>query len=178
MMTKEDIKRSTVTTMDFSEESELTTLAEEAKTLLGYPVLAALKEKVETTPLMKALAKLEISVLDAESVKLYKEERRDEVNKKAFAKLCAEIPDVHNHWYSPFGWTRTKIDEYKFPIPEFVLNKAVQIKKECPEAELYVESLMVDPFLVAVIPGATRYSSPKEEAYIEVWDEPKFEGRL
>jgi hypothetical protein len=78
-------------------------------------------------------------------------------------------------------WRATPISAYKKPIPEFVLNKAVQIAEKCPKAEFTIEELQVeryqriqrtlpDPFLVAKLGS--------ESFFVEVWDEPLFENKL
>lgn len=73
-----------------------------------------------------------------------------------------------------FKWKTTKIDSYREPIPEFAQSRAIELKQHCPEVEFYVEELkadkVIDPFLVAYF-GHDQY-------YIDVWDEPAFEGRL
>lgn len=73
-----------------------------------------------------------------------------------------------------FEWDGVPIREYRLPIPEFAIRKAIAVSRALPSAQLYVESIrqkpMADPFLVAVL-GRERY-------YIEVWDEPKFEAAL
>lgn len=70
------------------------------------------------------------------------------------------------------AWGRTPIRYYTEEIPEFVLNKAIQIKKALPTVGVYVEHLVdqPDPFLVVASGG--------EEFYVEVWMEPGFEGRV
>lgn len=66
-------------------------------------------------------------------------------------------------------WTNTEIKNYQQPIPEFVLNKALQIKERVPSAQFFVEHLEEkhDPFL--------KVKHGNLDLYIEVWDEPKFE---
>jgi len=127
-------------------------LADEAEKLLGYGVLKATLHK----PLAKALATLEIAVLDAAQVERYKNKKEDE----------ATDDDMDGEWY-PY-----EIGDYTQPIPEFVLAKALEIKKAVPEVNLHIEQIKLkpDPFLVATLDS--------ECYYIEVWEEPEFEGRL
>lgn len=68
-----------------------------------------------------------------------------------------------------FEWTNTEIKHYQQPIPEFVLNKALQIKEKVPNAQFFIEHLeeKYDPFL--------KVKHGNLDLYIEVWDEPKFE---
>ena len=78
---------------------------------------------------------------------------------------------MHSHGH----WNKTTIKIYGEEgkeIPEYVLNKAIQVKYEVPEVEILIDEFTVvpDPFLFVKL-GAESY-------YIEVWDEPKFEGRL
>lgn len=88
-------------------------------------------------------------------------------------------------------WKRYAIAEYAGAIPEFALQKALQIKEACPAAEFFIDQLvtevdrqdeeklrdnrervlrMRDPFLVAV--------TKDETYYIEVWDEKEYESKL
>lgn len=120
-------------------------LADEAVSVLGYSALSDKVNKVKgAAKLAEVLAKLEIQVLDTEKVNQYKAAKGQ--------------------------WNRVPIGQYVAPIPEHVIQKAVEIKKELPGVYFGIESLMAnpDPFLVAVFNGA--------EFYIEVWDEPEFEN--
>jgi hypothetical protein len=166
----------------------MTTLAESAKSVLGYDVLAKITAKaatVECTGLRAALKSLDIEVLLASDVRKYMKERQIEQTvanmQKWIEKFAAD--DEIGQWVRFDGpaWVRAKIAEYKEPVPEFVLAKAVQIKQAFPECEIWVESLKdhPDPFLSVGIPD-TKYtwSDPTELYYVEVWEEPKFEGRL
>lgn len=74
-------------------------------------------------------------------------------------------------------WQKVNLKDYKKPIPEFVLRKALQIKEKCPGVTFFVYELIKrerqingDPFL-AVCCGNDGY-------FVEVWDEPKFETKL
>jgi hypothetical protein len=179
-MTKEELKRESLAVLDFSEGTALCSLAAEAESVLGYKVLASVAEKQEKKLgiLAKALGTLEIQPFRDEDVKAYCAERRTAANLAALQEFLARA-DCANDSYFSLDWRKEKISEYRLPVPEFVLNKAVQIKKACPEAELWIESLKRDPFLVVTIPDSSNsWASPLEEFYIEVWDEPKFEGRM
>jgi hypothetical protein len=86
-------------------------------------------------------------------------------------------------------WSLILLSEYKKPVPEFVLNTALEIKKKFPNAILQIDELsleeinnksnnytmiapllatvlFLDPFLVATIDG--------KEYWVEVWNEPNF----
>lgn len=73
---------------------------------------------------------------------------------------------------------------YVEAIPPFAIQRMISLKKELPETTFYVDQLdsyinelntekavklPSDPFLIATFRGVS--------AYIDVWDEPKFEGR-
>ena len=83
-------------------------------------------------------------------------------------------------------WRLTSLKNYAQPVPELVLQKAVEIKRELPEAEFFVDQLAVDPFLLVSLTGIPDYSrntpsrnlDPETAAYVEVWAEPKFEAEM
>lgn len=181
-----DIRRqslSTLTQMD----SVLSSLATQAKEILGYDILAkhpGVMQAVELTPLQETLRMLEIDILNSADVLKYQKEmlvERTGVLVREWAKEIQGKNKLHS-WDNFRGpaWTQVKISEYKQPIPEFVLAKAVQVKQAFPECELVVEWLEdhPDPFLIAQIPDGREYHPPTEKYYIECWDEPRFEGRL
>ena len=74
-------------------------------------------------------------------------------------------------------WQRTGIATQLHTVPDFAIARAIAVKKECPEAEMYIDYLTVseyetrrpdpDPFLVAKLGN--------EEFYLDVWNEPQFE---
>jgi len=79
-------------------------------------------------------------------------------------------------------WKQQKIKHYDAPIPEYVLQTAVDIKRECPNARLRIDRLTVpkaprlilDPFLVLQLPVAD--SDLQQDVYLEVWEEPDFKA--
>ena len=75
-----------------------------------------------------------------------------------------------------YWWNRVAIAKYAKAIPEFVVSKAIQIKEALPEVQIFVEELQYDPdpFLVVVC----KNDNFTEQYYVEVWEEPQFEGRL
>lgn len=145
---------------------------QEAAELLGYRK----KENVERAApsvIQAALAKLEIDVLDWRDVRKYQMERKHETETQVLAKeIAADDPP---RWETTVAWNEQEIAEYKGVIPDYVLSKAVQIKRELPEVRLVVEYLSEsqDPFLFVTEAGNRWDHKPK--FYIEVWDEPKFE---
>jgi hypothetical protein len=78
--------------------------------------------------------------------------------------------------YESKTWQKKSLGDYGLTeIPDFVLERAVLVKEACPDAKLYVETLVSDrysvtlrdPFLIAVQNG--------ERYFLDVWDEPQFE---
>lgn len=122
-------------------------LGREAEEVLGYARLSSqIKKAKGRKPLLDVLRKLDIELLDHVAVDKYK------ASKMQLGR-----------------WLSHEISDVELPVPEHVLSKAVQIKKEMPAVKFYVESLQLDPdpFLYAEYNG--------ERYYIEVWDEPEFE---
>lgn len=77
-------------------------------------------------------------------------------------------------------WALAPIGIYEGSIPEFVLAKAIQVKKELPDVRLSIDQLYStteefpvrdrDPFLVAMFNDET--------FYVDVWDEREYEAQL
>ena len=143
-------------------------LAVRAEKCLGYGVLR--KRMKLQSPLLAVLHELEIEPYDGESVAAYKREML------AYARIEAQRMDAAEkqpYWNRRVAaWARFRIDQYRKPIPEFALEKALQIHDACPNVQFEIEELEVvqDPFLIAKL-GNVRL-------YIEVWGEPKFERVL
>jgi hypothetical protein len=166
---REMLKRVEVEVQDLDLTDPRQKLATEAEALLGYTPLR--KELRTPGTLRRVLAKLEIAVLDEESVNQYKNQ-------------MVEHYRTHNKMLSP-TWRVTRLREYTQPVPEFVLAKAVEIKRELPEAEFYIDQLAVDPFLIVSLApvmdfmtNQKRNLDPETAAYVEVWAEAKFEAAL
>ena len=144
-------------------------LAVEAEALLGYkPLRVAVKAP---GALRAVLAKLEIEVLDEASVNAYK------------AQMVQHY-DTYKKMSVP-TWRLTELRKYAQPVPEFVLRKACDIKRELPTAIFYIDQLAVDPFLLVSMTPITDFLTNQArkldletQAYVEVWDEPKFEEVL
>jgi hypothetical protein len=167
---RDTLKREVVTipTIDLSQPRQR--LALETATLLGYqPLARALKIPGR---LREALAKLEISVLEQESVDAYKDQMVGHY-------------ETTNKMPMP-TWRLYPLRSYHMEVPEFALQKAVEIKRELPEAEFYIDQLAIDPFLIVSLGDLPDYSSnqksrfldPEVSAYVEVWSEPKFEATM
>jgi len=72
----------------------------------------------------------------------------------------------------PGQWQTADLKGYTQPVPEFVLQTALDVKRGLPEAEFTVHNFVqmrrvLDPFLQVTYQG--------NRAFIAVWDEPKFE---
>jgi len=154
------------------------TIEQQAAELLGYSAKQVHERATgELGPLAAALAKLEIEVLDPRDVHRYQMEGRHEAEREFLAqRIASNDASVLNrmHKYEWPSWDERELKNYTLPVPEFVLNKALQIKKELPDVRFYVESLEThpDPFLVV------KYGQYDSEVYhVEVWAEPKFEIR-
>lgn len=175
----EKIKRESVTS-DYKE------FANQCSSLLGYKTLEAKVVK----PLAEVLAKLEIDVLNDGEVKQYMNTTSSIAQAKSDLEWSARYGEYgynyHIQMMKPvFKWGSSILDSskegqdtpaYRGEVPEFVLNKALQIKKEMPQANFHVWDMQSfqDPFL-----SVSFGEFPHQESYfIEVWDEPKFEGRI
>jgi hypothetical protein len=147
-------------------------LATEAEALLGY---TPLRQELRTPGTLKrVLAKLEIQVLEEKGVSAYK-------------KQMAQHYSTSGKMFDP-TWRITPLKDYRQPVPEFALQKAIEIKRELPEAMFYVEQLAIDPFLIVTLTPLqdfmtfsrtlTRELDPETAAYVEAWSEPKFEATM
>lgn len=161
-------------------KENLRTLAEDAADILGYNVLL---HKHSVGRLTRALLKLEIEVIPMADVLAY-QQKMGQPHHDLIAMIGDEVVELDDDEddeesddddeVSDKAWNRTEISHYHKPVPEHVINKAVQLKRELPNVNLFIEELgdrrVKDPFMVARL--------GKEQFYIEVWEEPKFEGRL
>ncbi len=147
-----------VTNVDTELQKQREELRKEAAERLGYPngiVNAALKAR-------EVFAKLGIQPFDKKSVLAYKQKKE----KRFFSRGHCE-------------WFQIQLSSYEREIPEFALSRALELHKELPSAEFYVDELEEkisqvrsrydDPFLFMVY--------GKESYYLDVWDEPEFEQR-
>lgn len=156
---KDILQRVAIADIEPVDDTDLrATLAVEAETLLGYSVLR--REMKLTSPLAATLKELEIEPFSEQSVTNYMGEMT------RFATQEARKANA----YAYASWVHTSIAGYEKRFPEIAIQKACEIKRALPAAEIFIEELNIypDPFLVASLGG--------EKFYIEVWDEPKFEG--
>ena len=153
------------------------TLAAEAEQVLGYSVLKAHQSGEEqSSELQKTLEKLGIETLNKADVERYQAEMLIEQTEIKFQEWRKSPSGT---FFGP-TWEKLTIDKYREPIPEFVLNKAIQVKREMPDVRIYIEHLTEhpDPFLIVATKHETYECLDGESFYIEVWEEPKFEGRI
>ncbi len=190
-----EIKRERFDAETVDNRAPLLALAESARAVLGYDVLAKKVEKSaatavsEESELRAVLAALEIDILNERDVVRYQKERLIERTTELMQEWMEKtakrsFEECREYSFDQFGgpcWRMETIKEYRQPIPEFVLAKAVQIKERMPECEIYIEHLEdhPDPFLI-VGSSKAQYSwkKPAEYYYVEAWAEPKFEGRI
>jgi hypothetical protein len=162
----------------------LAQVGRDARDILGYKPLhklAVLKE----CRLRETLIELGIEVLNPATILLYQEKlgvphpdlRELVKNSGAFVEAVddddeSDEDDDDEMPSNRKSWQRQSLESYGAPIPAHVLQKAIEIKKALPSVEFSVEQLkmMPDPFLIVEF--------REEQFYIEVWEEPKFEGRV
>lgn len=161
-------------------DRERADLAIKAKNLLGYRMLSAemsgnvLASCEQLGKLAQALLANDIEVLDIGKVFSYQTEEAARRTKAELERLLrsGNVNRVFQWGFHAAAWQHTAITAYVEPIPEFVLQKAVQIKEHCPEVQFFIHHLndpKADPFLVAMLGD--------EVYYVEAWEEPRFEGR-
>lgn len=182
-----EIRREVV---DLPDESELAVvLADEAETVLGYSLMKESITKADgedKKELSRTLRSLDISILKMSDVLEYQLEQLHELTASLCEKWIARNEGVAtwDRFQGP-AWVMTKIEEYKQPIPSFVINKAVQIKRAMPDCGIFISHLEQhpDPFLIVRSTREKTYSwgtadEKIEEYAVDVWAEPKFEARM
>lgn len=92
----------------------------------------------------------------------------------AFAALALTALGISAYCDRYRNWTKVRYNDYAYQIPEFVLQTAIDIKKDLPDANLYIDQLTVanftvDPFLVV--------NYKQKDYYVEVWNEPKYKQK-
>jgi len=155
--------------------SERDLLAAQAASKLGYTPLrddaqGSKSLGAMTGLLTETLLKLEIDVLNTEHVLQY---QIAEAGRLTLEKIHERFDSWVSGYFSPATWNHARLTDYKQPIPEFVIRKAIQIKDALPDVQFFVHHLSepkADPFLIAVF-GYEMY-------YVEAWDEPGFEKTL
>jgi len=135
--------------------AELQQLARDAELILGYEHLADTIIRSRPT-LSEVLHKLDIEIIPYSAVKKYQAAKKTEIAKQNKASEYR------------YSWRQQKIQAAE-DVPAFVLRKAIEIKRACPDVKLFVEALdeTPDPFLIAEL--------GRETYYVEVWDEKDFD---
>jgi hypothetical protein len=164
------IKTSALPEVDM--ENERVSLALEAEDLLGYTPLR--KDVKAPSRLHRVLAALDIQILDKDDVGSYK------IKMQQHHQAIATNENKSRTKIVTVAWKMIPLKEYKKPIPEFVLRKCTQIKREIPEATFLVDELTreertVDPFMIVSLAGDKKTFDVDNMAYLEVWDEAEFE---
>src|SRR6185437_6080613 len=123
--------------------SERGRLASRAADLLGYKALVADVAGVSSFgvysgKLTETLLKLDMDVLDASVVVDY---QLEEIGRRTKEVILERFNDWVAGWFSPASWQHTRLAEYRRPVPEFVLDKAIRIKEACPEVDFYIQHL-------------------------------------
>ena len=166
------ITRAIPMVMDERSNPQLAELGKMALAVLGYERL--FEETATQTTLDRILQELEIEILNESEVQAYKKDRIKALNsgKEKIEETDDDDEEDDEEEVRRYVWSATSFQNYNKPIPEFVLAKAIQLKQALPQVSLTIHHVTrdLDPFLVASFGGVTHY--------IEVWNEPKFEGRL
>lgn len=150
-------------------------LAQRAKDVLGYGGLVAevtgdVSSAVKEGKLTAGLRSIGIEVLDIGRVIDY---QMQEMVRMTREKILSDLDDWTHGYFTEAGWSKTALESYTQPIPEFVLDKALRIKEVVPNVKFHIQHMRepkADPFLIAHLDS--------EIYYIEAWDEPRFEGRV
>jgi hypothetical protein len=145
-------------------------LLREVQRVTGYQVL---NEALRYKYVAEIFDNLGIEPFNDEKVKMYKAQM---AKQNTHTRTTADQYRVR----TVARWVDIPLRDYKRAVPAFALLRATQVQKalnkEGIKGELQVEELTigktreyVDPFMVLVV-GDRRF-------YLDVWDEPKFEGR-
>lgn len=143
-------------------------------TLLGYKPVG---EAVRLQTVAAIFKKLDIEPFDSEKVDKYKTQMRQRHSRTR----TDSYGDIHR---TRASWDEIALTQYKKPVPAFALLRAMQVARELKKASIkhqfVVEELKsttsvekrernLDPFMVLHVDN--------QVFYLDVWDEPKFEGR-
>ena len=144
-------------------------LMAEVKDVLGYGQVDKAVTLKKVTDIFK---ELDIEPFDPVKVAAYKKSESSRITKTYYR----DYNRVTTHGY----WKSTPLNQYQREIPAFALLRATQIKKALNAANIESnfqieeltkksQSFVYDPFMVLHVAG--------KKLYIDVWNEPKFEGR-
>lgn len=184
-MTISDIKRVSLTKPPEPEPvsdemlMELPDVRSEAAELLGYRHKPAKKAAPieRTDELREAIRRADIEVLDWRDVLRYQVEQQYRADKEQMEAALegGEYPRWGDYLRAT-EWKSTDLEQYEQFIPDYVLNKALVLKRECPGVKFSVLHMANDPFLVAWLGGAKWIYNREATYFIEVWDEEAFVG--
>lgn len=143
---------------------------DEVKSLLGYGGVDKAKEWATVVEIFK---ELDIEPFNNATVSEYKREAAKKLN-SSYRDSWGDIRETRG------VWNKQLLRNYKGDVPAFALLRAAQVQKALNAANVqgtfYVEELtkrsrkiVVDPFMVLNVCGRW--------LYLDVWNEPKFEGR-
>ncbi len=172
-MLQTEIKRTKLSAVSVPTGECFPDLAAEAEELLGYSRKGT--PTAVRCELAETLARLEIEVLDWRDVLKYQMEEKHAREAKILAQQLVgdELP---TRWSRPsVEWTETEIGKYRGFVPDFAIQKALEIKRALPGVRIFIHELTesADPFLM--VSDGDRWNG-KNTFYIEVWNEPGFEA--
>jgi hypothetical protein len=137
----------------------------EVRKVLGY---GEGEKEVVYRNVLQVLKRLDIEPLNAEKVEAYKKQKESTRYTGSSMRTTRHTARWHTH----------ALRDYERPVPTFVLARALRVQKALNARHLpgtmVVEELVrrseyIDPFLVLRVQD--------KKLYLDVWDEPKFEGR-
>lgn len=182
-MTISEIKRVSLTAppeVELAPEElriELPDVRAEAAELLGYQHKAPTKPvpTEKSNELLEALRRADIEVLDWRDVLRYQVEQQHRVDNEEL-EACLEsgkYPSWGDYVRSA-EWASTNLEDYRQFVPDYVLHKALVLKRECPSVKFAVLHMAHDPFLIAYLGGDGWRYNREASYFIEVWDEQAF----
>jgi hypothetical protein len=150
------------------------TLMAEVREVLGYKEVDRALELRKVCTVLKGL---DIEPFDNKRVEAYKKAEAKKLNK---VRRHGYYGGYHNVTTTRGVWKSILLRNYTREVPAFALLRATAIKKAMTaqgiNCDFSVEELtkkshtiVVDPFMVL--------NAASKKFYIDVWNEPKFEGR-
>jgi hypothetical protein len=137
-------------------------IAARADKLLGY------------TPLKYAIPQTELrNSGQAEVAKVFEAMGFEPLDFDTVRRYQKWYAKKHDEEYRHVEWKAESIKDYRNAVPAFALSRALEIKSHLPDAQFSVEY----PTYVSVPDPFLRMDYKGSAYYLEVWDEPKFEGR-
>ena len=166
----------------------------EAEKVLGYkrPLLP------HERPLFKALARLGIAPFDQAEVEKYQAEIAKKASERKVVATADSVDGMRVSFWDgsrswrlgsggPFQagdfvgmglrheWQTVAIKDYAGAVPEYAVQRGLDVVRECPGARVAVSHLTAvkDPFLVVYCGDGVN----AERFFIDVWDEPDFKAK-